>query len=143
MGDDRHAKAPASLVGTSLGRYRLEQPLGQGGMGTVYAGVHQDLGKRAAVKTLHRSHERSVDVQMRFLREAQAASRIRHPNIVDVYDVGTQEGRAYLVMELLEGESLALLLRREAPLSVQRTADLDDSSGLRFGRGPRPRLGAS
>jgi len=126
MGETDSPGAPVStpLVGTMLGRYRIERVLGEGGMGTVYAGVHQDLGKAAAVKTLHERYGRSNEVQLRFLREAQAASRIRHPNIVDVYDVGSESGRTYLVMELLEGESLARLIARDGPLSARQAADL-------------------
>src|SRR6187455_741380 len=126
MGETDSPGAPVStpLVGTMLGRYRIERVLGEGGMGTVYAGGHQDLGKAAAVKTLHERYGRSNEVQLRFLREAQAASRIRHPNIVDVYDVGSESGRTYLVMELLEGESLARLIARDGPLSARQAADL-------------------
>ena len=114
----------ATLAGTVLGRYRLERLLGEGGMGAVYAARHQDLGKPAAVKVLHERYDQSAQTRVRFLREGQAASRIRHPNVVDVYDVGSDGGRAYLVMELLEGEDLRSLIEREAPLSAQRTADL-------------------
>src|SRR5262245_31743568 len=113
-----------SLVGLVLGRYRLERHLGEGGMGVVYAARHQDLGRAAAVKVLHEHHDTSEQVRRRFLREGQAAARIRHPNIVDVYDVGTEAGRIYLVMELLVGEDLRSLLAREGPLSERRTADL-------------------
>lgn len=124
MAEAPDPQSKASLVGTQLGRYRLESVLGEGGMGVVYAARHQDLGRPAAVKVLNERHERSKDVQVRFLREGQAASRIRHPNVVDVYDVGTDAGRAYLVMELLEGEDLRRFIVREGSLSVERTADL-------------------
>jgi serine/threonine-protein kinase len=112
------------LIGAVLGRYQLERLLGEGGMGVVYAARHQELGKLAAIKILHERHDASEQVRVRFLREGQAVSRIRHPNIVDVYDVGTDAGRVYLVMELLEGEDLRSLLAREGPLSQQRTADI-------------------
>lgn len=115
---------PASLVGAVFGRYQLERLLGEGGMGVVYAARHQDLGKLAALKILHERYDASEQVRVRFLREGQAVSRIRHPNIVDVYDVGADADRAYLVMELLEGEDLRSLLAREGPLSQRRTADL-------------------
>jgi serine/threonine-protein kinase len=107
-----------------LGRYRLERLLGEGGMGVVYVARHEDLGKPAAVKILNERHGQSEEIRARFLREGQAAARIRHPNIVDVYDVGVDGGRAYLVMELLEGEDLRRLIGREGPLDAQRTADL-------------------
>jgi eukaryotic-like serine/threonine-protein kinase len=118
---------PASsdpLVGTILGRYLLVRRLGEGGMGAVYEAVHQDLGRRAAIKTLHAHYAESTLARSRFLREGQAASRIHHPNAADVYDVGIDESQPYLVMELLEGETLARIIAREGPLSVQRTADI-------------------
>jgi eukaryotic-like serine/threonine-protein kinase len=112
------------LAGTVLGRYRLLRLLGEGGMGAVYEATHQDLGRPAAIKTLHPRHAESENARSRFLREGQAASRIRHPNVADVYDVGIEEGQPYLVMELLEGETLARVIARDGPLSVQRTADI-------------------
>jgi serine/threonine protein kinase len=124
MTETDRVRGSSTLVGVMLGRYLIERLLGEGGMGAVYAARHQDLGKSAAVKVLHERYDESEEVRGRFLREGQTASRIRHPNIVDVYDVGTEQGRAYLVMELLDGESLAGLLARERPLSVQRIADL-------------------
>lgn len=124
MSETDRVRGSSALGGVMLGRYLLERWLGEGGMGVVYAARHQDLGKPAAVKVLHERYDQSEEVRGRFLREGQAASRVRHPNIVDVYDVGTDQGRAYLVMELLEGESLGGLLTRERPLSLQRIADL-------------------
>jgi serine/threonine protein kinase len=124
MSEGEPSLSPVSLIGAVLGRYRLERLLGEGGMGAVYAARHQDLGKAAAVKVLHERHDASEQVRVRFLREGQAVSRIRHPNIVDVYDVGSDAGRVYLVMELLEGEDLRSLIAREGPLSMQRTAEL-------------------
>jgi serine/threonine-protein kinase len=112
------------LVGFVLGRYRLEEQLGEGGMGVVYAARHLDLGKAAAVKVVHERNDASDRVRQRFLREGRAAACIRHPNIVDVYDVGTEAGRIYLVMELLVGEDLRSFLAREGPLSERRAADI-------------------
>jgi len=93
-------------------------------MGVVYEATHQDLGRRAAIKTLHARYAESPPARARFLREGQAASRIRHPNVADVYDVGIYEDQPYLVMELLEGETFGRLITREGRLSVQRTADI-------------------
>jgi serine/threonine protein kinase len=123
MSDDRSAPVP-SLVGTIFGRYRLETLLGEGGMGLVYAARHLELGRLSAVKVLSERSGASDLVRLRFLREGQAASSIRHPNIVDVYDVGTDRGRAYLVMELLEGEDLRGRLNREGRLSIAHAANL-------------------
>lgn len=112
------------LVGVVLGRHQLTRRLGEGGMGAVYEGTHQDLGRRAAVKTLHERYARSADVRQRFLREGQAASHVRHPNVVHIYDVGVDGNQPYLVMEFLEGEDLGQFITREGRLSVERAADL-------------------
>jgi serine/threonine-protein kinase len=93
-------------------------------MGAVYEGTHQELGRRAAVKTLHERYARSADVRQRFLREGQAASQVRHPNVVHIYDVGVDGNQPYLVMEFLEGEDLGQFVTREGRLSAERAADL-------------------
>jgi serine/threonine protein kinase len=111
------------LVGMTIGRYLVTRLLGEGGMGAVYEATDHDLGRRVAIKTLHPRHARSSDLRQRFLREGRAASRVRHPNVADIYDVGRGDD-PYLVMEFLEGEDLGRLIAREAPLSVERTADL-------------------
>jgi serine/threonine protein kinase len=111
-------------VGVVLGRHVLVRLLGEGGMGAVYEARHQDLGRLAAVKVLHERYARSSDVRLRFVREGQAAARVRHPHVVDVYDVGVDAGQPYLVMELLEGEDLSQTIARDGVLSVERTADL-------------------
>jgi serine/threonine-protein kinase len=118
------APSPGSTERTPVGRYRLIRPLGTGGMGTVFEAEHVDLGKRVAVKMLHPPLAADADVRARFLREGQAAARIRHPNVVDVYDVGIDAEQPYLVMELLDGESLGAAYAREAPLPAERLADL-------------------
>jgi eukaryotic-like serine/threonine-protein kinase len=112
------------LLGKVLGRYLLVRLLGEGGMGAVYEATHQELGRRAAIKVLHERYTRSADVRQRFVREGQSASRVRHPNVVDVYDVGIGGNHPYLVMEFLEGETLGQFLDREGLLSPERTADL-------------------
>ena len=93
--------------GTILGDYRVQAKLGAGGMGDVYLGVHEMIGKRAAIKVLKAelcSDRFSVE---RFIAEARVVNQIGHPNIVDVFAFGqTPDGRSFLVMELLEGETL-------------------------------------
>src|SRR5450432_3450109 len=106
------------LIGAVLGRHRLVRLLGEGGMGVVYEGTHQDLGRRAAIKILHQRYARSEELRLRFVREGQTASRVRHPNVVHVYDVGVEAGQSYLIMEYLDGEDLSRLLAREGALSV-------------------------
>jgi serine/threonine-protein kinase len=100
---------PGDLI---AGKYRLETQLGRGGMGAVYAARHTTTGRRFAIKLL--SHELAGDAQAeaRFLREATLASAINHPAIVEVYDVGHHEGFPYMVMKLLQGETLGQRLRR-------------------------------
>jgi serine/threonine-protein kinase len=107
-----------SLVGSILeGKYELVKVLGTGGMGSVYLGQHVVLGKRVAVKFLHANYARDASMVRRFFREAQAAAAIGHKNIIDVLDVAvTAEGTPYLVMEYLEGESLATMLVRRGRL---------------------------
>jgi len=103
------------LLGATLGdAYQIVRVVGEGGMGRVYEARHTRLGnKRFAVKMLHAEYARQADVVARFQREAEAASGISHPNVVDVYDVHhTEDGRPYLVGEFLEGEELGDFLQR-------------------------------
>jgi len=96
------------LIGEVLGSYRVTHELGSGGMGVVYAAEHIVLGSRAAVKMLLPRHSRDEELVRRFFNEARAATLIKHPGIVAVFDYGHHaSGSAYLVMELLEGETLA------------------------------------
>lgn len=96
------------------GKYRLGRLLGEGGMGAVYEAEHTGLGTRVAVKLLNENFVADPRAIARFRREARAAAAIRHENIVSVYDTGTTaEGVPFLVMELLDGESLSAFLRRE------------------------------
>ncbi|HEX3479448.1 MAG TPA: protein kinase [Kofleriaceae bacterium] len=97
----------------SIRPYRVRGVIGRGGMGTVYAAEHELLGRPAAIKVLVPELSRDRAAVSRLFNEARAATAIRHPGIVDVYDVGwTAEGGGYIVMELLDGESLAARLAR-------------------------------
>jgi hypothetical protein len=109
--------------GTVLGRYEIGRALGRGGMGAVYEAVHRDLRKHVAVKVLANSLSNDEVARQRFLREGEAASRIRHPHVVDVTDVGTEGEHTYLVMELLEGEDLSSRIQR-GPLETQEAVDI-------------------
>jgi serine/threonine protein kinase len=103
------------------GRYRVEELIGEGGMGKVYLAEHVEIGKRVAVKVLHPSYSRLPDLVERFRREARAASKIGHPHIVDVTDSGTTEdGAVYFVMEYLEGVELGAVIEREGALEASR-----------------------
>src|SRR3954470_23800021 len=105
-----------------LGQYRVTGTIGHGGMGIVYAAEHSLLGKPAAVKVLRSELSQKQEVVARFFNEARAATAIRHPGIIEVYDFGwTRDGAAYLVMEFLEGETLA---RRSARMAIRWPAVL-------------------
>ncbi|MFY0531767.1 serine/threonine-protein kinase [Nannocystis pusilla] len=116
------------LTGSILeGRYRIFGRLGVGGMGAVYRGEHVLLGIPVAVKVLLPKFAHDSEWTHRFLLEARAASQIRHPNIVQIRDFGAPHaGLVYMVMELLEGESLAGLAKREGPLPWRRVARLSE-----------------
>lgn len=92
--------------GVRVGSYLIERRLGAGGMGSVFAARHVGLDKPVALKTLHPTLASREAQVVRFVREGRAASRIRHPHVVDVTDVGTHEGIPFLVMEYLDGEDL-------------------------------------
>lgn len=113
--DQTDVLPPTTMVG---GKYRLGRLLGEGGMGSVYEAEHTGLGVRVAVKLLNEVFVNDPSATQRFRREAKAAAAIRHPNIVTVTDTGTdEEGVPFIVMELLQGESLSAVLRREKVLS--------------------------
>src|SRR5687767_2772599 len=87
-------------------RYRLESKLGSGGMSTVYLAQDQVLDRPVAIKLLHREISEEADQLERFRREARAAARLSHPNLVSVIDAGEDEGRPYIVFEYVEGDTL-------------------------------------
>jgi serine/threonine-protein kinase len=93
-------------------------------MGIVYEACHRTLGRRVAVKVLHARAAASQVQMSRFLGEGRAAAQVRHPHVVDVFDFGVDDGVPYLVMELVEGETLALRLAREGALSLTTVAEL-------------------
>jgi tRNA A-37 threonylcarbamoyl transferase component Bud32 len=110
--------------GTELGRYRIVRLMGAGGMGAVYEATHRDLKKRVAIKTLHPSVAAMPAARARFLREGEATSRINHPNVVDVTDVGTDNGITFLVMEFLEGQDLSVMLEQSGALPIAAAVDI-------------------
>jgi serine/threonine-protein kinase len=113
--------APDRLLanGATLGRYEVVRRIGCGGAAEVYEAIHLALKKRVALKVLRPELSSRQDVRARFLREGEIAARIQHPNVVDVVDVGASEGIPFIVMEYLEGQTLAELLARQKRLDVQ------------------------
>ena len=121
----RDAKADA-LVGKLLGeRFQVQDLIGQGGSGTIYRAEHVTLRRRVAIKVLHTELSRDDLAVERFRREATTVADIDNEHIVEIHDFGrTPDGRLYMAMELLEGETLDAVLARDKQLSVERTADI-------------------
>ncbi|MGB8933037.1 MAG: serine/threonine-protein kinase, partial [Anaeromyxobacteraceae bacterium] len=108
------------LVG---GKFRIERLLGQGGMGKVYLANHQVLDQKVVLKVLHREYAEDADTVKRFQHEGRAASRLRHPNVIQVLDFGAMEdGTLFMAMEYLPGQDLAGIIQREFPLGDRRVA---------------------
>jgi eukaryotic-like serine/threonine-protein kinase len=113
------------LIGKTFdGKYRLDQRLGGGGMGTVYRAQHLLIDRPVAVKVLSQRFVGDETAQHRFRREARAAGRVHHPNAVTVTDFGASDRYLYIVMELLEGQTLRDLLAREGPLDAARSVSI-------------------
>ncbi|HSR97376.1 MAG TPA: serine/threonine-protein kinase [Kofleriaceae bacterium] len=108
------AAASDLAPGASIGKYRLERILGSGGMGVVWAAFDPDLERAVAIKVL-RSIDDGASLRTRLLREARAMARLKHPNILTVYEVGTDRNRDYIAMELIDGDDLDAWLRTKPP----------------------------
>src|SRR5712675_1717394 len=98
--------------GTKLGPYEVVAPLGSGGMGEVYRARDARLERDVAIKILPQHLSSDPDLKARFEREARSISSLSHPHICHLYDIGSQDGTDYLVMELLQGQTLAQRLER-------------------------------
>ncbi len=113
--------------GVQIGEYVIEEVVAKGGMGTIFAARHPVLGRRAAVKVMNGELGRRADLVERLVREAQAVNLIRHPNIVDVFSIGTlPDGRGYFVMEWLDGMTLDARIRQRGRLTLGETAAIFD-----------------
>lgn len=106
------------------GRYSLERPLGHGGMALVFLAHDGELERPVAIKFLADNLAGDPDFHRRFLREGRIAARLSHPNVVQVFDVGEDDGRPYIVMEYVDGETLAERLTRRRPLPPAEVVDL-------------------
>lgn len=105
-------------------RYRIVRKVARGGMATVYLADDLRLTRKVAVKVMHESLGSDQDFVDRFDREARAAARLSHPNVVSVFDQGIDDGRPYIVMELVEGSTLRQVITREAPMTPARAVEL-------------------
>ncbi|HUD18363.1 MAG TPA: protein kinase [Acidimicrobiales bacterium] len=109
----------STILGTSLnGRYRLEARIGSGGMSTVYRAFDEILERQVAVKLMNREIASDSDQLERFRREARAVAQLSHPHVVGVIDAGEDDGRPYIVLEYVEGETLKERIRRQGRLPV-------------------------
>ncbi|MBI4259326.1 MAG: serine/threonine protein kinase, partial [Actinobacteria bacterium] len=109
------------------GRYELEGKLGEGGMATVFRGQDRVLGRTVAVKVLAPRFVNDQTFVERFRREAQAAARLNHPNVVGVYDTGSDGNVHYIVMEYVEGRTLEQVLRADGRLMPERAVEIAEA----------------
>jgi serine/threonine-protein kinase len=119
-------QAEDSLIGVTLdNKYHVTRVIGRGGMGVVYEAEHAALGNRVAIKLMLEKYNNDTEAMTRFTREAHAATRIGNPHIIQVLDISTApDGRAFVVMELLEGQPLSRLLERAGALPPQRALSI-------------------
>ena len=114
--EQREVEPPSLPPGTVIGRFEILRELGRGGFGVVYEARDRDLGRQVAVKVVRPG--RIVEEEGKVTREAEAISRLLHPNLITLFDVGTSDAGPYLVFELLRGKTLDLRIE-EGPLPVQ------------------------
>jgi serine/threonine-protein kinase len=110
--------------GTIFGRYRIVRTVGVGSFGIVYEAWQSPLNKRVALKVLHPRTLAQPQALARFEREALAAARMKHPHVVEVFDMGRHDGTTYLAMEFLEGENLSTRMRRDGTIPLHQLADI-------------------
>jgi len=111
------------MIGQTLGHYRIQEKLGEGGMGVVYLAEDTQLGRRVAIKLLPEEYAAQEDRLQRFLSEAKLASSINHPNIVSIYELGEAAGRRFIAMEYVPGQSLRASLQKRG-LALKRLLEL-------------------
>jgi serine/threonine-protein kinase len=121
-----------TFTGKKIGKYELLEPLGSGGMATVYRAIQQPLGRTVAVKVLHPHLTQQQDFRERFLREAKAVASLRHSHIVQMYDYDFQDGVCYMAMEFLDGHSLESQLLSLREKNNQESTPLPLAQALRI-----------
>src|SRR4051794_23365346 len=102
---------------TQIGKYSIVDQVGEGAMGVVYRAMDPVLNRPVAIKVMSDALARDDDLRGRFLREAQAAGSLQHPNVITIYDFGEVNGHLYIAMEFVEGEDLEDLLAKHVTLS--------------------------
>ncbi|MFL5616936.1 MAG: protein kinase domain-containing protein [Gemmatimonadaceae bacterium] len=117
-----------------IGKYHILELVGEGAMGVVYKAKDSVLDRTVAVKVMNDAIARQEDLRARFLREAQAAASLQHPNVVSIYDLGEVDGHLYIAMEFVTGADLEELMQTHEPLSLQHKLDIiiDVLAGLTF-----------
>jgi serine/threonine-protein kinase len=115
---------PSGSLPAQIGRYRIVERIGRGAMGVVYAAEDEVIGRPVALKVLMTDLESDPETRARFYREAQAAARLLHPNVITVFDAGEDQGRSFIAMQLLEGAPLGEYLRRDESIGLERKLDL-------------------
>jgi len=121
---DEGSNDQSNLPFEQLGQYRIDGPLGSGGMGDVYRAYDPRLDRNVAIKVLPAELSRNEQFVERFASEARAVAKLTHPHIVPVYNIGHDQGHHFFVMELVEGQSLAQLLRQRGKLSTDSALEL-------------------
>jgi serine/threonine-protein kinase len=112
------------VLPTQIGKYKIIELVGEGAMGTVYRATDSVLGRTVAVKVMNASIARQQDHRQRFLREAQAAGSLQHPNVVTIYDLGELDGHLFIAMEFVHGTDLERLMTAVEPLKLQSKLDI-------------------
>ena len=150
MSVDRHARTGVDAVASDPmtgrlldGRYRIRSRIARGGMASVYEATDIRLDRTVAVKVMHPGLGDDDEFAARFVREARAAARLSHPNVVAVYDQGDEDGTVYLAMECVQGHTLRDLIRKESPMPPARAIALvePELSALASAQRRAPRIG--
>ncbi len=123
-GEPTVATENRSLIGRRIGDFQVLRKLGRGGMADVYVARQLSLGRDVALKVLKAEYARDKDYVERFRREARAAAKLNHPNIVQVYDVGSIESKHYMAQELVDGENLREILSRQGTLDAESAMEV-------------------
>jgi serine/threonine-protein kinase len=118
------SKGTARKLPAAIGRYRITDRIGKGAMGVVYSAYDDEHRREVALKVMMTDLEGDSETRERFYREAKIAGQLQHRNLISVYDMGEEDGRLYMVMELLKGDTLNDYLKRAHPLTLETCLDL-------------------